>query len=379
MFGFRPDARVVWENSDVKQRLYRYWKITQGLQIPRYLIAKKLSVDPLVDIKQLPEDELWDHHDAYSDDFNRLLENVDGELISFDAQKTPKTSFLDLSVALAFRILTHCTYCERKCKIDRTKGQLGICNVGTDSVVSSAFLHMGEESVLVPSGTIFFSGCTFKCVFCQNHSISQEWKSSDGNRILDGVVRSPSQIASLARDLARQGARNINWVGGDPTSNIHTILETLQKLDQKIAQLWNSNMYLSKKSMKLLLPLMDFWLPDFKYWEDDFAYRMSGIKNYREVVSRNIKMAHDIGSGEIVIRHLVMPGRVEEDSIPILSWCSREVPNALVNIMAQYRPEFRVRLESEKFKDINRHPTREEVKAAKDYASELGILWEPVS
>ncbi|MFX0124673.1 MAG: pyruvate formate lyase-activating protein, partial [Candidatus Hodarchaeota archaeon] len=107
--------------------------------------------------------------------------------------------------------------------------------------------------------------------------------------------------------------------------------------------------------------------------------RMSKIPNYWEVITRNIKMAHDQGSGEIVIRHLVMPGRVNADTYPILEWCAKSVPNALVNIMGQYRPMHKVRRYRDKYAEINRGITFEELTFARDKAEELGILWEPVS
>jgi putative pyruvate formate lyase activating enzyme len=379
MFVFRPDASSVWSDPEVKRRLSRYWGIMQGERRARYLVAKKLSVNPALNIVHDSEEELWKHHDAAGSEFPQFLAEIDEGSRKFSRLKTPEVSFLDLKSTLARKMLTRCTFCERKCRKDRTAGELGVCRVSDEAVVSSAFLHMGEESVLVPSGTIFFSGCTFKCVFCQNHSISQEWRNDDDGQIVDGVIRNPEQIARIARDLAQQGARNINWVGGDPTSNIHSILASLQFLEQNITQLWNSNMFLSEQSMEILLHLVDFWLPDFKYWDSDFAQRMSGIRNYREVITRNIKMAHDHGSGEMVIRHLVMPNRVEEDTLPILDWCAHEVPNALVNIMGQYRPEFRVLREPDEFSDINRRPTANELRLAKETAESLGIMWKPVS
>ena len=119
--------------------------------------------------------------------------------------------------------------------------------------------------------------------------------------------------------------------------------------------------------------------PDLKYANDDFAKRMSKIRNYWSVITRNIKMAHDNGSGEMVIRHLVMPGRIEADTYPILEWCAEHVPKALVNVMGQYRPMHLVKKHCDKFSDINRGITFEELTSARNKAEELGILWRPVS
>ncbi|NPE09931.1 MAG: hypothetical protein GNW80_16750 [Asgard group archaeon] len=138
-------------------------------------------------------------------------------------------------------------------------------------------------------------------------------------------------------------------------------------------------MYQSLEATKLLLEVMDFWLPDFKFWENEFAKQMSGINQYREVVTRNIKMAYTQGSGEVLIRHLLMPGRVEKDTYPILEWCSKEIPRSLVNIMEQYRPQYMVQREPDKYRMINRRIYPEELKNATKKADELNILWKPVS
>ncbi|MFX0063720.1 MAG: radical SAM protein [Candidatus Hermodarchaeota archaeon] len=375
MWRTRPDSISVWKIPEVVNRLNRYYQLIHNKRVARYLLAKALAVDIDLDGDLAT---LWREHDRLSVKFSEYIEKFDK---GTDANVVPppaQTSFLDLKVRIADEMLKECCFCERKCRKNRATGELGVCKVGKDAIVSSAFLHTGEESVLVPSGTIFFSGCTFKCAFCQNYSISQEWKNKRGN-VLDGVERTPQQITRIARRLAKEGARNINWVGGDPTSNLHVILHVLQEFEVNICQLWNSNMYLSVEGMKLLLEVMDFWLPDLKYANSDFAQRVSKIPNYWEIITRNIKMAHDQGSGEVIIRHLVMPGRVEADTYPILEWCAKNVPNALVNVMGQYRPMYLVRRQSSEFGDINRSITYEELVQARDKAEELGILWRPVS
>ncbi|MHA1329373.1 MAG: hypothetical protein ACTSRH_19030 [Promethearchaeota archaeon] len=120
---------------------------------------------------------------------------------------------------------------------------------------------------------------------------------------------------------------------------------------------------------------MDFWLPDFKYGNNECAEKYSGVKNYYDVLTRNLKIIHDEGSGEIIIRHLVMPNHVECCSIPILEYIATEIPKCVVNIMGQYRPEYH----AYKYSEINRRPSSEEMLRVKAYAKDLGILYEPVS
>lgn len=374
MWRTRPDSHSVWKNKEVMKRFSRYYNIFNDTKIARYLLAKAQPIE--VDLNSdLPN--LWREHDRIAEEFPKTVINSDERSNKHSIPTSVTPSYLDLKVKIADEILRECCFCERKCQVNRAEGDLGVCKVGKEGIISSAFLHMGEETVLVPSGTIFFSGCVFKCVFCQNFTISQKWRESHSGEIIDGVERSPQQIAKIAGALAREGARNINWVGGDPTSNLHVILHTLTHFEINICQLWNSNMYLSMEGMKLILDIMDFWLPDLKYHNNDTAKKYSKIPNYWETITRNIKMTHDRGSGEIIIRHLVMPSHVVTDTHPILEWCAREVPKALVNVMGQFHPTYRVSKNT--YPEINRRITYNELTQARDKADELGILWRPVS
>ena len=277
---------------------------------------------------------------------------------------------------MTLAILKNCHFCERRCGVDRTKDQKGFCRLSNESVITSAFLHIGEEPPLIPSGTIFFTGCTFKCVFCQNWSISQDWGSI--NRLKEGKIIDPQSIAQIMVDLSKNGAKNINWVGGEPTPNIHNILKSLTYFEENIIQLWNSNMYLSPEGMDLILDVMDFWLPDLKFYENHFAYEMTQAPHYWETITRNIRFAYDFGTKEMIIRHLVMPERVENDTFPILDWCSQIKENAFVNIMGQWRPEHKIHGNSA-YQSLDRRLKGEELLRARNYADRLGILWREVA
>ncbi|MHA1651265.1 MAG: radical SAM protein [Candidatus Helarchaeota archaeon] len=212
---------------------------------------------------------------------------------------------------------------------------------------------------------IFFESCSFKCVFCQNYDISQlpSWTLPVNGR----------KLAAIANELARENVKNINYV--TPLPNTYVIIESFRFQTENITQLWNSNMYCSQDTMKLLLEVMDFWLPDFKYGNDECAKKYSKVPHFFDAVARNHKMAHDDGSGEIIIRHLVMPNHVECCTKPILEWIAKNCPKAVVNIMGQYRPCYK----AHKYPEINRRPTSKELNEARKYATKLGILWEPVS
>ena len=362
----RPDAKRAWADPEVVRRLSRYRKIIDQERTAKYLLAKTQTCDVPLDSST---DRLWEVHKEDSMRFTKVVESVDaGEMVP-NVESDLERSFLDLKVELANRILSDCHFCERYCGADRTRDEQGWCKLGSTSRVSSAFLHTGEEAPLVPSGTIFFSSCCFGCVFCQNSDISTNPNA--------GQVVGSEGVASIAEALFREGALNINYVGGDPIPNTHTIIGSMAHQTSNVTQLWNSNLYCSEDTMRLLFDVIDVWLPDFKYGNNDCAERLSGVKNYFDVASRNHLISYD--SGEVIIRHLVMPNHVECCTIPILTWISENMPDCMVNIMGQYRPEHRVRLEKDRFADIARPVNSQEMQLAFRTADELGVYYHHVS
>ncbi len=364
----RPDSALVWDNEDLRRRFSRYRSIIDDKKIARYIIAKSIecdfnSKDSIKNLENLLTEK--------SLEFKEVLKKSTEEQ---NKRSIFSKNFINLVGELANRYLENCIFCERQCKVNRIKGETGFCYLSKDSYVSSAFLHSGEEAPLIPSGTIFFQGCNFGCVFCQNYDISQKWKNT--KKIEDVAQKvDVKQLATLADRLVEKGAININYVGGDPIPNIHTIVGSLQYQTSNITQLWNSNFFLTDKSLSLILDLIDFWLPDWKYGNNDCGKKFSGISNYFDVIARNHKRIHDEGSGEIIIRHLIMPNHIECCSKPILDYVAKELPNAVVNLMKQFRPEYL----SHNYKEINRRPLMGEIHEVKNYADDLGILYEPVS
>ena len=364
----RPDSIFVWNKDIVRQRFNRYYDIMNDQRVAKFLITKNVKAN--VDLSE-PTPKLWSEHDKISAKFPNIIKQIDEDREKLQKMDTPNVSYLDLKMELVKRMLEECIFCERRCKVNRSKGEKGHwCQLDNVARVSSAFLHHGEEAPLVPSGTIFFSSCSFKCVFCQNYDISTQPEN--------GVEVTSQKLASLANHLKREGARNINFVGGDPTPSLHVIVESLKDVKVNVTMLWNSNQYCSKETMKILLDVIDFWLPDFKYGSDDCAKRLSKAENYFEIVSRNHKMPHDQGGGEMIIRHLVLPNHIECCTRPILEWIAENSPKAMVNIMGQYRPMHLV-YSSSRYSDIARHPTSKEMDKARRIADDLGLVWGPVS
>ncbi|MFX1378345.1 MAG: radical SAM protein [Promethearchaeota archaeon] len=364
----RPDSVSVWQNQEILKRFSKYRGIIDGTQVARYFIAKTVdceynSNESIENLEKLLQEK--------SLEFKELLEK---DIEEIKNRKITTSSYINLAETIANKYLESCIFCERQCEVNRKDGKKGFCLISKDSYISSAFLHMGEEPHLIPSGTIFFQGCNFGCVFCQNYDISQAWK---GKKKIEDVAQkvNTKELAAVAEKLVDRGAININYVGGDPIPNIHTIIGSLNFQKSNICQLWNSNFYLTDKSLSLIIDFMDFWLPDFKYGNNECGKKYSGIDNYFDFVARNHKRIHDEGSGEICIRHLVMPNHNECCSKPILDYVAKELPKAVVNIMGQYRPQWK----ASKFPEINRRPTSQEMLEVKNYADKLGILWRPVS
>ena len=372
MWVLRSDAVAVWNNKEVQKRLSWYRAVMKNLKPAKFLIAKRIPAQVGVkDLESMGEEELWRLHEDLSSEFRKAHESVKAGKL--DAAPAAEVSFLDVKIALSERLVEHCEFCERRCGVNRRKGELGFCRVGYVSRVSTWFHHFGEEGPLIGeggSGTIFFAGCNFgPCVYCQNWDIS----SDPGN----GGEVNPKTLALISKRLSSENAANINYVGGDPTPNLHTILASLKHLDVNIPQLWNSNMYCSLEAMKLLAEIIDIWLPDFKYGSDDCARRLSKVEKYFETVSRNHRIAYE--NGDMIIRHLVLPNHLECCTKPVLKWISENTPNVLVNIMGQYHPDYLVARNPSMYPDISRRPSAREMEEAYGYARALKIVFEPVS
>ena len=362
----RPDAIYVWRDEEVRERLSHYYAVLKGERPAKYLVVKRIEVEYS---ENDGEEELWRLHDEKSREFRETYEDVVEGVKALEDMRRPKRSFLDLKIELVKRLVKECKLCEWRCGAKRLEGQRGVCGLDATVRVASAFLHVGEEAPLVPSGTIFFTGCSFKCVYCQNWDISTD--------PLNGISVTPKELAQIAVRLYAEGAKNINYVGGNPDQQLHVIIESLRYMEVNVPLLWNSNMYMTEESMKILLDVIDIWLPDFKYGNDECAKRLSKVPRYFEVVSRNHKLA--CKEGDMIIRHLVLPNHIECCTKPVLRWIAQNCPRALVNIMDQYRPEHLVYLHPEKYPDIARRPTTDEMREAFEYAEALGICYKPVS
>ena len=370
----RPDAIAVWDDERVRRALSWYRRVMLDEAPAKFLLAKLVEMPE--DPSRLDTGALMEERERLAKEHRVLFEKARRGRYSLedyrrDARGAPRWSLLSVDAVLAWRLASPCVLCERRCRIDRRR-RIGACRLDIRTYVHSWFHHLGEEAPLVPSGTIFYGGCNFSCVYCQNYDISQTAPRA-------GEVVDAKRLAEMQRLLRLHGARNINHVGGEPTPSMHTIIESLLYLEVNVPQLWNSNMYMSLEALKILSDVIDIWLPDFKYGNNRCALRLSAAPRYLETVTRNLRLA--VETGDMIIRHLVLPGHVECCSIPVLRWIAENLPRdrVLVNIMDQYRPEHLVARYPRRWPELARRPSLEEIEAVRAEADRLGIVYEPVS
>lgn len=267
-----------------------------------------------------------------------------------------------------------CSLCPRKCGVDRTR-QTGYCKVGNHVKLARAALHFWEEPCISGeegSGTVFFSGCSLGCVFCQNNSISVQ---GFGKEI------SIERLAEIFLELQQQGANNINLVTGG-----HFVPHIVQALDLvkgklKIPVVYNSSGYETVETLRQLEGYIDIYLPDIKYFSSQRSKRYSNAADYFQVASQAVQeMFRQVGAAEfdergmmkkgMIVRHMVMPQGVE-DSKDILTWIAENLPldEILVSVMSQYTPFYK----SADYPEINRRLTQEEYDKVLDWLDCMGI------
>ncbi len=234
----------------------------------------------------------------------------------------------------------NCNLCPRLCGVDRTQGKVGFCKAPAAAVVSKTMLHKWEEPVLAPngkSGAIFFGGCNLGCIYCQNYAISR----TPQGKLLDG-----SALRAEMETLIAQGAENIDLVS--PTPYLPTVLEALEK-PLPVPVVYNTGGYERKEAIAALESKVDIYLPDLKYADNGLAKALSAAPDYFEVATGAIReMVSQVGrpkfAGDklvkgVVLRHLILPGQIE-NSLKVLDWIGDTFApgEVLVSLMRQYTP-----------------------------------------
>lgn len=270
-------------------------------------------------------------------------------------------------------ILNKCELCPRKCKVNRNKGELGFCNASNKIKIGGYHLHMWEEPIITGkngSGTIFFSYCNLRCVYCQNYDLSF---NSLGEYITE------DRLAEIMLELQEMHAENINLV--TPTHYIPLIKKSIISAKEKGLKLpivYNTSGYESIESLKSLEGLIDIYLPDFKYYNNNLG-KYSNVTNYFEIATLALKeMYRQVGKPKynedgilkkgIIVRHLVLPNNYE-DSKKIIKYLYKEYKdNIILSIMNQYTITRKT-----KYPELNQKVKTEEYNNIIDYAYDLGV------
>ena len=246
---------------------------------------------------------------------------------------------------IGYRLLARCTLCPRRCRVDRLAGEIGSCGIGARARIASYGPHFGEEAPLVGSGgsgTIFLAGCSLRCCFCQNFSISQD---DEPSREVD-----VDEFAAIMLELQAMGCSNINLV--TPSHVVPQILAALVSAvggGLRIPVVYNSSGYDSAAALNLLAGAVDIYLSDCKFWRSETAARYADAPDYPEQVRQALVRMHGqvgdlvigpdgLARSGLLVRHLLMPGLGEETEA-ILGFLAEHIsPRTYLNIMAQYHP-----------------------------------------
>ncbi len=275
----------------------------------------------------------------------------------------------------ARKLFSPCILCPRRCKVERTKGKKGICRVADELYVASYNLHFGEEPPISGyrgSGTIFFTYCNLRCVYCQNYPISQ---LGVGKKI------TIEELAKFMLYLQKRGAHNINLV--TPTHYIYQIINALYiavKQGLSIPIVWNTSGYEAPEGLSLLDGIVDVYLTDIRYFNNNHALRYSSVPDYKENVIRAVKIMYSqvgdlvldkegVAKRGLIVRHLILPNDVSSTR-EVLEFIYKEIsPYTYVSLMNQYFPTYKAL----NFPQINRRITKDEFEKAVSYLEEIGL------
>lgn len=268
-----------------------------------------------------------------------------------------------------------CLLCPRKCGINRSTGQTGVCGVSSEIKVARAALHYWEEPCISGkkgSGAVFFSGCSLHCVFCQNREIS------DGKA---GKVISKERLSDIFMELAVKGANNINLVTpGQYIPDIVWAVNDAKSRGMKLPIIYNTSGYENVTELKLLEGIVDVYLPDFKYMDSTLSARYSRAKDYpsvaKQALSEMVRQQPDVVIDDatgliqkgVIVRQLLLPGHVNDAKAVLKYLYDTYHDHVYISMMSQFTP-----IALKDYPEINRTVTRREYERLIDYALEIGI------
>ena len=269
-------------------------------------------------------------------------------------------SLLELKIELARRLMQACALCARRCGVDRTRGELGVCRLGADALVSEHFVHVAEEAPINPSLVLNLAGCGLRCRFCQQWRLLEPGRA-DGERL----------DASLWRHLDRTGARSLSFVGGNPDESLYAILRFLQHAPRwSLPVVWNNHAFSTPEVLTLLDGVVDAYIPDLKYGSDLCGRALSGISSYPDTAIAAIGAMVAQGV-PVIVRILVLPGHVDCCHIPALERLrTLRSSNLTLSIRDQYCPDWQV---TPADLDLSRRPYASEIEQVRNWVLQHGL------
>lgn len=250
-------------------------------------------------------------------------------------------------LARADRHLDSCWLCEHRCGVNRRAGDRGPCKAGPEARVFRHRVELGEEVELIPSHLFYLSGCDLRCCFC----------IAEANAF-NPSVGTPLDTEFLSAAIAwgrTQGARNIQWVGGEPTIHLPAILNAMAGCDDLPPVVWKSDFYGTPEAFELLDGIADVYVADFKFGNDACAHRLAKVDRYVSVVTRNLKTA--AAQGDLIVRHLLLPGHFDCCYQPIVKILSRELPGVKFSIRSGFLPRWQANNYTELSKPLDHEIT----------------------
>jgi putative pyruvate formate lyase activating enzyme len=217
--------------------------------------------------------------------------------------------------------------------VNRARGERGVCKAGNTARVFRHRVEYGEELELIPSHLFYLSGCDLRCAFC-----IAEANAFDPGRGCE--LTSEFLSAAIAWGLT-QGARNLQWVGGEPTIHLPAILRVMADCESLPPIVWKSDFYGTREAWALLDGIVDTYVADFKFGNDACARRIAGVENYVGIVTRNLGIA--AAQGNLIVRHLLLPGHFDCCFTPVAMWLREHLPQVKFSLRDGYLPKWRAR------------------------------------
>ncbi|MGA2177139.1 MAG: radical SAM protein [Verrucomicrobiota bacterium] len=259
----------------------------------------------------------------------------------------------------ARELLSACRFCAHECGADRRGGPAGLCHAGAEARFFGAQIEVTDELELIPTYAIALSGCDLRCAFCITGA--ESWNAGAG-QAFDAAA-----IARRARAALDRGARTVMVLGGEPTVHLPAALELVSLLPAEARLVWKTNAHGGPAARELLDGIFDVWLADLKFGNDACARSLARISNYSAIARGNLLWA--AGRGELIVRHLLMPGHLECCWKPAAQWLAAALPGVKTNLRGAFWPAW----QSRRHPELRRAVSPAESEAAWAWARDLGL------